>query len=186
MDGHSRANGDEPGRVQWQARPGTHAPSRWARFPLSLGLALALAAIAAGLPWALSLARLGLQPGAPVAAPPDAGLAVALEGDTVPAVYEEGGPPIAVNSTEEARLFLRQFAPELARTGAAILRERAPQHGFRAQRVRLGQLLLTREGSLIAQYDVYGPGERRRPAWIRYVRANGRWQPLQVVFGEPR
>lgn len=177
---------DGPARAQWRPGPGRPAPARPAPFPLALGAALLLAAVVTGLPWALSLAGLGLQPGAPAVAPLEPGLALAVEGDTVPAVYEEGGPPIAVNTTEEARRFLGQFGPELARTGAEILRERAPRHGFRAERVALGQLLLTREGHLVARYDVYGPGATRRPAWIRFARQDGRWQALQVVVGEPR
>lgn len=175
-----------PARARRQAGPGRPAPARPAPFPLALGAALLLAAVVAGLPWALSLAGLGFQPGAPAVAPLEPGLALAVEGDTAPAVYEEGGPPIAVNTAEEARRFLGQFAPELARAGAAILRERAPRQGFRAERVALGQLLLTREGHLVARYDVYGPGTTRRPAWIRFIRKDGRWQPLQVVIGEPR
>ena len=154
--------------------------------PLPLALALALAALLAGLPWALSLAPLGWQPGAPVAAPAQAGLSLALEGDTAPAVYEEGGPPIAVGSVEEARTFLRQLAPELATAGVEILSARAREHGFRVRRVELAQLLLTREGQLIARYDVWDTGGRRRPAWVRFARLTGRWQPLQVVFGPAR
>lgn len=164
---------------------GRPVPTPRAPFPLAAGLMLLLAAVAAGLPWALSLARLGLQPGAPAVAPLEPGLALAVEGDTAPALYEEGGPPLAVNTPEEARHFLGQFAPELARVGTEILRERAPGHGFRADRVTLGQLLLTREGHLIARYHVY-TGTTRRPAWIRFSREDGRWRPLQVVIGEPR
>lgn len=182
---------DSPQRVRRGSRtPGPAAPCRpvpapRAPFPLAAGLVLLLAAVAAGLPWALSLAGLGLQPGAPAVAPLEPGLALAVEGDTAPALYEEGGPPVAVNTPEEARRFLGQFAPELARAGAEILRERAPRHGFRAERVTLGQLLLTREGHLIARYHVY-TGTTRRPAWIRFTREDGRWHPLQVVIGDAR
>lgn len=144
--------------------------------------ALALLALLAGLPWMLATARLGLPPGAPVAVPAQTGLGIALEGDTAPAVYEEGGPPVAVGSTADARVFLRQFAPELARAGTTILAQRARREGWPARRVALTQLVLLRQGQVVARYDVWD-GTVTRPAWIRYARLAGRWHPVEVVIG---
>ena len=145
---------------------------------------LALLALLAGLPWMLATARLGLPPGAPVAVPAQTGLGIALEGDTAPAVYEEGGPPVAVGSAADARVFLRQFAPELARAGTAILAQRARRQDWAARRVTLTQLVLLRQGQVVARYDVWD-GHADRPAWIRYARLAGRWHPVEVVIGAP-
>lgn len=132
----------------------------------------------------LATARLGWPPGAPVAVPAQAGLSIALEGDTAPAAYEEGGPPIAVGSAADARVFLRQFAPELAAAGSEILTREAARQGWRARRVALAQLVLLREGQVVARYDV-ADGDTTRPAWIRFARLTGRWHPVDVVIGEP-
>lgn len=152
---------------------------------MAAAVVLLLAAVLVGLPWAFSLARFGWQPSAPALAPVPAGVHLALEGDTAPALYEEGGPPIVVNSTAEARLFLRQLAPELAQAGAGVLSQRAAERGLTLEEVQLAQLLLTREGHLIARYDLLEPSGRRRPAWIRLERADQRWLPREVVIGEP-
>ncbi len=145
---------------------------------------LLLLALLAGLPWMLATPRVGWLPGVPAAVPAQAGLSIALEGDTTPAAYEEGGPPIAVGSAADARVFLRQFAPELAAAGSEILGQAAARQGWRARQVTLAQLVLLRDGQVVARYDV-SDGGTTRPAWIRFARLAGRWQPVHLVVGEP-
>lgn len=165
-------------------RPAPGLAGRVPAVPALPWAAVLLLALLAGLPWMISTARLGWPPGAPVAVPAQTGLSLALEGDTAPAVYEEGGPPIAVGSAADARIFLRQFAPELAALGTDLLARRAAQQGWPARRVILAQLVLVRDGQVVARYDVWD-GQATRPAWIRFARLSGGWHPVELVVGAP-
>ena len=168
------------------ASPAPRAASASAGWALGAGpwAVVLLLALLAGLPWMLATARLGWPPGTPLAVPAQAGLSIALEGDTTPAAYEEGGPPIAVGSAADARVFLRQFAPELAAAGSEILTREGARQGWQARRVTLAQLVLLRDGQVVARYDV-ATGDGTRPAWIRFARLTNRWHPVRVVVGEP-